>query len=537
MEIFKIDKEKEVLQHSNDGVDFMDLGVSRSEYTLLMQEVEKLKELNKDTLPLYKEYNLSWVANTSEEREILEMINRYWSSRMPSTASLLDIATGKLYNKVGEIMDEVYVFNRSNFKYYKDGFKIAFNTEDSQRGFLEPKGSDEGSDNTLPSLLSYPLPKNAKLVVSPKPLPILQGVQYYKVFRYDPYFVTMKSKDDYPVFLPENYYSGELIVNRSQSKSFLEVIGSIEGSYTKNVSVKDSTVIATTTAPMVTLENVTSIFTWSVSEFPGEFIPFLFKDGVFKHNTTVDVSNLVDVSQLSQYYNDGADISNPTKKLPVLFFPQIMLEGATEHKPILVAGVFAGDVEDIKTRIKEENLEIKDFIDTTLYNHVIKEIKPSLPTYHIAEADLRKRYERNAFGFIYEEYGSYRFKEDYTGNSGFLMAKEQRGDFTAMHFVLISDVDMELDEVKRIIDQDLGGMTWTDRTTTDTRGEHKYHNLGSVTDNLEKQEVETFFGYGPKQYIYYSSCPTAQEEDGSSPVTSRVAAITGDFDSFVSSGK
>lgn len=538
MNVFKVNKEKKILQHKKKGEqEWLDLGVSSTEITNIKERLDILEQIKEEILPLYKEYNLTWVANTREERELLGMINQHWQDRMPSATSLLDITTGKIYSKVGEIMDEVYRSNVHNFKYYKDNFKIVFSTEDGQKGCLEPKESHEGSANILASLLSYPLPKNAKLAISPKPLPILQGVQYYKVFRYDPSLVTQRSKDDYPAVLVENHYVGELVANRSQRESFLEGVGSIPGSYSKAVSVKDDTVIATTSTPMVTLENTTNGFSWSVSELPGEFIPFLFKDGVFKHNTTVDVSNLVDLHRLSAYYNDGAIAHNPTEKLPVLFFPQIMPDNASEHKPILVAGVFAGEIEDIKTRIKEENLEIKDSIDTTLYDLVIRKIKPSLPYDYVAERDLKGRYERSAFGFIGNDYGIYRFLEDHTGNTGQLIAKTQNGDFTAMHFVIISDLDLELDEVKRIINEDIGGITWTDKTTTDTRSEFKYHNLGSVTDNLEKQEVETFFGYGPKQYIYYSACPTAVEEDGSSPITSRVAAITGDFSAFELLGK
>lgn len=176
MEVFKIDEEKEVLQHSKDGVDFKDLGVSRSEYTLLMQEVEKLKKLNKETLPIYKSYNLTYSLTGNEK--LKELIDEA-GLELPATATAFEIFTTRLPEIIKEKLGEYKSKTGKHFPFMRNFVPLKFKVNEA---YISGYVNSDGVDYQGLSGVTYPFSKDVEVTIGKMPsIPIISNAEMFSL--------------------------------------------------------------------------------------------------------------------------------------------------------------------------------------------------------------------------------------------------------------------------------------------------------------------------------------------------------------------
>lgn len=502
----RIDQERNILQYkTTEDVDFKDIGVVLQEYNTLKEKVELLLKEREETLPLYKEYVIDWSSNDPVVIKLQSLIAEAGLT-LPEKVSLLDITTNKLNKTLSTILSTTSE---------RLGDKFKFRTTVPPLNYIvgEDKLTNQSNTTELsnPELLSssvaYPFSKNLKVFFKPEGISILQtsalitaGVHlnnYYYNHSYKAsdgkHFVM---NETLPIAYSKSYYGDDTF-------EF----------YTGNIS--------DTVNPTITIKTVQGDGSSSSTMPPSTYIPAFVKKKTIIKDTTIDTTQFLP-SDFKELEIGG--------NLPVFAFPKKGSWINGEFKPGFIVGIFEGEIDDIKKRINEEVLEVSSIIDSTKETYLLSPYYDNewVTKKETIESELRRMYNSNALSSINSQ------GDRYIINAPNLLSRETPDMNTAWQFVLISDVKFELDEVARIINEDIGGLRWADKVKTERRDSFKYHDLDSVTDSLQMDEVNTMFGYGPKQYLYYSSCPSAVED---SDITySRVAVYTGSFRDFERSG-
>lgn len=503
----RIDQERNILQYkTTEDVDFKDIGVVLQEYNALKEKVELLLKEREETLPLYKEYVINWSTDDPSAVKLQSLIAEAGLT-LPEKVSLLDITTNKLSEKLTTILTATSDQLGDKYKFKKTVHQLSYIVDGNKLTNSANTAKDYQNPDLLSSIVAYPFSKNLKLLLRPEGITILHrnllvpaGVHLNAIY-YDHYYKLNNGKhfvmnETLPLDYTK-YYQAE------------DAFGFIIGPASDTVN------------PTITISTVYGDGNPSTTLPPCTYIPAFVKRKTIIKDTKVDTT---------QFLPDNFKEQEFEGTFPVFTFPKKGSWINSEFKPGFIVGIFEGEIDDIKKRINEEVLEVTSEIDWS------KEIDLFAPYYdnewktkkETIKSELERMYNHRALSSINSQ------GDRYIINAPNLLSRETPDMNTAWQFVLISDVKFELDEVARIINEDIGGLRWADKVKTERRDSFKYHDLDSVTDSLQMDEVNTMFGYGPKQYLYYSACPSAVED---SDITySRVAVYTGSFRDFERSG-
>lgn len=484
MDVFKVNKEKKILQHKKKGEqEWLDLGVSSAEMTNIKERLAALEQIKEETLPLYKEYNLSYdYAHDSKLKELIDEAGIVF----PNKATAFELFSNKLESSIKDALSTYKEKTGKHLPYLLSHIPLRFKVGEERVGNYY---NQEGMNTERLGGVTYPFGKEVEVSFNPlTPIPIVTGLTMYPI----PMFGL-----NAPTIYSYNKSLGYLFENAAPSYTPSEN-SSTEYGITYMNGYLTTMVHPTVTTRFITIDGNQEHYALTQN---GVILSPVFKINGELKNGTVDTSVMANEAHIN-YWN------NPTAGLPyqgpinaeILKFPKLEWYdfNTSGFKPAAMATIIptnsvteAGKyVQKMYVGLPELDFNERNSLSVLMGEEKLQEI-------------VNKRREWNlSFANIYDsEAGDMTYSTTNTGEYP--------------HMYVIAPIKLNTQEVLMLMDgyfptgQAKAKYKITNHSHdmygemhTSEREEDIFVTLDVSVGELEVAEVNTFFGVGPKVYVH-----------------------------------
>lgn len=534
MSTFKVDKTRKVLQWKKEHEDeFIDLGVAGSEVESLKETVNLMQldksredEAKENELPYYKEYAIEWDAEHRGTRLVVEELERL-GLRYPGEATLAELSTILFSDKVNQVTNEA--FEKDEFfvgtpdgmppiEYDFMGVRMPL-----QKADIDPERRSRQKVNIV---MIPPVSNPLKLRIGGEGTAIVGGTIQLSV---DPRFLKFISKTT-------SYNLSKIggvhpVVNEDRDITFSLARAQVEA-YT----LENHRAFSDTLNPTIRLKRFRNPS--QVSELEkreGELVvPSIVRPGKIYHDTTVDtLPFFVEAKEA----NNVDALGQAVEPIVYICFPEMVqhIPERDTNVEVYKIGLFYGEIPEIKTRVFEDRLEDRAQMGDS--EKVYEKYYANWTVKKLEYQESLANYLPEAVSFMYVDPmagAKYHSAHPKTNQNYFLKGRTEANMETPVHLILFTKNRIGVEEAFRLMTEEFGVRGWCDRVTyaEGTSGE-EFIDLGALNKwDVQEEESQTFFGVGPKVYMYYASATSSTTLTDGTIATSTIYVYNKPFQTF-----